>query len=545
VRGAETEYDVVVVGAGLGGLYAVHRFLKQGLRVVALEAAPSVGGVWFHNKYPGARVDVESIDYCYFFSPEIFRAWRWSERYASQKELLAYLNFVADHLDLRPHIRLSTPMTSARWRPREACYEIVAGENKVISASFLVMATGNLSEPRPTDVLPGLDKFRGEWVRTSRWPDRPVATKDRRIAVVGTGSSGVQAIPELAASAAHLYVFQRTANYVVPAQNGPLDDAAFDALAADIEAARARLFRQRAGTTPTLDPPKPAAQYTPEERTARLEAQWRAGGQGMNGVFADQGIDESVNNIVAEFVRGKVRSIVKDPALAETLCATSYPIGSRRLIMDNGYYETFNRDNVTLVNVAESPIEEVTETGIRTRDGFYEVDLIVLALGFQAFRGAIEKVDIRNAQGDTPTTSWGRGPQTLLGLMTAGFPNLFILTGPGSPSVLANMFLINEFHVDWVADCIAYMDASGFATIEPEIEAQERWTEHVVAVAQRLLRLRVNNYMVHVNADGSRVFMPYTGGLDAYVTKANEIAARGYEGFRLTRLPAKADALNG
>jgi cation diffusion facilitator CzcD-associated flavoprotein CzcO len=383
-----------------------------------------------------------------------------------------------------------------------------------------------------------LENFRGEWAQTSRWPESGIATENRRVAVVGTGSSGVQTISAVANKAAHLYVFQRTANYVVPAQNKQLDEERFAAIAGAVPAARTKLFQGRSGITPALDPPKPAAHYLPEEQQARLELQWQAGGQGMNGVFADQAVDASVNEIVANFVRDKVRGIVKDQALAEKLCATSYPIGSRRLIMDDHYYEQFNRENVTLVDTSSEPIVEIVASGIRTRTGIYEVDTIVLALGFNAFTGAINLANIRNEKGEGVTDHWGEGPRTLLGLMTTGFPNLFILTGPGSPSVLANMFLMNEYHVDWVDDCIAFMNANGWDTIEPDANAQARWCETVAEASSRLLRLRTDNYMVHVNSDGGRVFMPYTGGLDAYVAHADRVAATGYEGFQLSRRSA-------
>ncbi len=533
-----TEVDAIVVGAGIGGIYALHRFKQQGLSVLCLESAAGVGGVWFHNRYPGARVDVESSEYCYHFSPELFGEWRWTERYAAQPELLAYFNHVVDRFGLRGDIRLETPMQSARWVPHEARWHVATATGLHFAGRFLVMATGNLSAARDPD-FPGLADFAGEWVQASHWPDRPVDIAGRRIAVIGTGSSGVQTIPVLAAQAEHLTVFQRTPNFSVPARNGPSDGALIDAIAQDVPGRRSHLLATRAAITSGQNPLLPYAAYTEAERTSRLEWQWAQGGQGMNRVFADQGTDQLVNDRVADFVRAKIREIVTNPAVAEKLCPYDHPIGSRRLCVDTDYYATYNRANVTLVDIAADPIERITPTGIQTRAGHYPVDLIVFAIGFNAFRGALDRVDIRNERGATPTGGWQRGPRTLLGLMTSGFPNFFFLTGPGSPSVLSNLVLMNEAHVDWVAGLIAHMTTNGYDTVEPDRTAVEAWTGTVAEAASKLLRLGVKNYMVHVNADdGSRVFMPYIGGLDRYTEIMRDIAANGYPGFRLSQLVA-------
>jgi cation diffusion facilitator CzcD-associated flavoprotein CzcO len=537
-------FDVVVVGAGLGGIYAVHKFSKEGLKVVAFEKSDEIGGVWNYNRYPGARVDVDSIEYTYSFSAELYREWKWAERYASQADLLAYLNHVVDRFDLRGLIRTGTAVTSAQWAPEEQRYIITAGEGQVVSARFLVMATGNLSEPRDA-TLPGLEDFKGLALRSSRWPKEGVDLAGKRVGIVGTGSSSVQATPVIAEQAEHLYVFQRTAHYSVPAQNGPLDEEQWKSYWPDPPGMLrshwkgTKLFGAEGSRSP-LGAPRPAADYTPEEQQARLEAQWEIGGQRLHVVFADQTTNKAANDIVANFVRNKIRQTVKDPALAEKLCPT-YPIGTRRLIMDIGYYEAWNRDNISLVDIRESPIERVTETGIQTRDGHYELDVIVLALGFKAFIGEIDLAGVRNEKGLSPTSGWSKGPRTLLGLMTAGFPNFFTLTGPGSPSVLANLFLQNEYHVDWVADCIRYLDEHGYSSIEPEEAAQDAWTARVAEAALRLLRLQGNDYMVHRNDDGTRVFIPWSGGVDAYTQAADGAAANGYEGFKLRR-PAAREA---
>ncbi|HVX22131.1 MAG TPA: NAD(P)/FAD-dependent oxidoreductase [Acidimicrobiales bacterium] len=520
------EYDVVVVGAGPGGIYGVHRFAQQGLSVLGLEAAGGVGGVWYHNRYPGARVDLYSVDYSYHFSPDIIEKWSWSERYASQAELLDYLDFVADTLDVRRRFLFDTRLTSARWHGADRRWHLRTDTGLEVATRFLVMATGNLSEPRQPP-FPGLDRFRGDWFQTSHWPQGPVALDGRRIGIVGTGSTGVQAVTALGGRASHLYVFQRTANYSVPAQNRPVlpgEQCTPEGVLDEREA----LLAFPAGTH-IPRPEHPLAHYSPDEQQARLEQQWAHGGQGMNAVFADQGTDPATNVVVAEFVRQKIRQTVTDPAVAEALCPYDYPIGSRRLCLDTGYYEQFNRDDVTLVDVRADPIREITPTGLATESAHYDLDVIIFALGFHAFRGALDQADIRNEAGLTPGDAWARGPRTLLGLMTRGFPNLFLPTGPGSPSVLANMILLNEVHMDWIADCIAHMDRRGLATVEPTEEGEASWTAHVAEVASRLLRLNVDNYMVHVNDDdGSRVFMPYAGGLDHYMAMARAEAAGGY-----------------
>ncbi len=526
------EYDVVVVGAGFGGVYGIHRFRQDGLSVLGIEGGSGVGGVWFHNRYPGARVDIDSVVYCYHISNEIYRGWKWKERYAAQPELLEYINYVADTLDLKKHILFNTWMTAGEWQPAEKRYVIKTSTGRTIRAKFLVMATGQLSEARKPP-FPGLDEFKGEWVQTSHWPDREVKLAGRRIGIIGTGSSGVQAVPRLAEQARHLTVFQRSPNYSVPAQNKPLDEATWEMVGADVPAEKARLLKHF-GAQHRPRGTQPASAFTPEEQQAMIEKQWNAGGHAMSAIFSDQTTNAASNELVAEFVRNKIRQTVKDPVVAEKLCPKDHPIGTRRLCLDIGYHETYNRDNVTLVDVREAPIERITATGIQTRDGkHYELDLIVFAIGFDAFKGAVNSANIRNEHGRAPTDHWDRGPQTLLGLMTSGFPNLFMVAGAGSTSVLANMVMVDEHHVDWIADCIQHLKKNGLQSIEPEVGAERDWSQFVADAAGKILRLNVNNYMVHVNKDGSRVFMPYVGGFDKYVALADASAAKGYEGFKL------------
>jgi len=534
----QRDFDAIVVGAGFGGLYGVYRLRQQGLTVLGIEAGGSVGGVWYHNRYPGARVDVESYDYCYYFSEELYRDWQWSEKYATQPEILAYLNHVADRFDIRRHFLFDTWMNGARWHPEGARYYVATSTGLEFTCRFLIMATGQLSAARRPE-FPGLERFKGEWVETQHWPqDREVKLAGRRVGIIGTGSSGVQAIPVVAQAANHLYVFQRTPKFSIPAHNGAIDGTVWSSVKRNVKAERAKLFETPgAGHMPV--PRGAANDFTPEQQQAILEDYWAKGGQSFQAVFSDQAVNEQSNDIIANFVRDKIRSLVEEPQLAEKLCPDDHPFGTRRLIVDTDYYATFNRDNVTLVDIRSHPIVRITKTGIETSDGaHYELDLIIFALGFDAFTGSLYKAHIRNEKGESPADYWRRGPRTLLGLMTRGFPNLFLPTGPGSPSLIANLALQNEYHIDWIADCIAHMDANSFTTVEPNEEAQNKWTAHVAEVSDKLLRRRTNNYMVHVNEDGSRVYLPYAGGMDRYVKFANEIAANGYEGFEFTTVHA-------
>lgn len=526
------EYDVIVVGAGIGGLYGVKRFRDQGLSVLGLEAAPEVGGVWYHNSYPGARVDTQSIYYSYYFDPELYREWNWTERYAVQAELLAYLQHVADRYDLRRLFRFNTRMTSGTWDPRNDRYTVTTDTGETFTGRYLVMATGQLSKGKPP-AFPGLDEFEGEWSLTSDW--RPVTVDDVRVAVVGTGSSGVQATTAISKRASHLYVLQRTPGWIVPVVNGPFDASARDAIAESLEESWTEIL-ESAGGYPTPPPAGKASDFTPEERRAILEKQWAEQPVFVFSVFSDIGTDAEANEVISEFVREKTRARIDDPAVADKLINRIYPIGSRRVVFDTGYYESFNRPNVTLVDVGEDPIERITRTGIRLASGReIEVDTIAFALGFEAFTGAINAANIRNEHGAGPFDHWQRGPQTYLGLMTEGFPNLFMVTGPGSPSTLSgNLNMSTVQHLDFIGELIAATEKRGAHRIEPSHEAVEAWTAHAAEVAEPLLRRQDDYYFVHVNDDGSRIMIPYTGGVGDYVKRCNEIIARDFEGFVLT-----------
>jgi cation diffusion facilitator CzcD-associated flavoprotein CzcO len=530
----EDIFDVAVVGAGFGGIYAAHRFRGKALSTVGIEGASGVGGTWYHNGYPGSRVDTDSVDlYSYLFSREIYDGWQWKERYAAQPELMEHLNWVAHKLDVKSLFRFDTWLRRAQWSSEDQRWHLRTDRGDQIACRYLVMCTGNLSEPKPIP-FPGLDRFRGEWHQTNRWPHQQVQFKGRRVAIVGTGSSGVQAVSVVAEEAEHLYVFQRSPHYAVPARNGPPNLDKQREISRNLDD-----FKEAMLARPTLpfgqDDRKAAAQYTPEERRERMERQWGFGGHGMAYVFEDIGHNLESNDIAAEFVRGKIRQQVNDPVIAERLCP-DYPIGTRRLILEIGYYECFNRDNVTLVDMREDPIREITETGIRTRDSCYELDLIIFALGFRPFLGAIDQAGVANDKGQTLREIWARGPRTVFGLMTPGFPNFFHPTNAGSPSVLGPLILENEFHVDWIADCIAHMRRSGCCTVEATDEGADIWGRKSAAVAEKMIRRQVDNYMVHVNPDdGSRVFQPWGSGMATYVPEVRRMTGRDYEGFRFEK----------
>lgn len=528
------EYSIVVIGAGMGGIYALHRFADLGHDVHGFEGAPGVGGVWYHNGYPGARVDVESDSYSFLFDQDLYAGWDWSERYAAQPEILSYLNYVADRLDVRRNLSLSTWVTSAEWHPQENKYLIKTNTGRTVWARYLVMATGNLSKPRKPDFA-GLDDFEGEWHQTGHWPLTPVEIAGKRVAVIGTGSSGVQAATEIAKTAEHLFVMQRTPNYSIPAHNGPADQAKKVRLSQKVLQFRGEAYATAGGHV--LPPPAgKGTDFSPEEQRQVLETRWAFGGQCLLSTFTDQGTNIEVNNVIADFVRGKIRTMIDDPETAEKLMPTAYPIGIRRLCIDTGYYPIFNQSNVTLVDLRSDPIEHITKTGIKTRDQEYEVDLIVFALGFEAFTGAIDQANVRNEHGQQPSDRWKYKPQTHLGIMTNGFPNLFLLTSVQSPSVLANFFTLNNYHVDFVADIIARAEQKGAVRIEPSLEAEQEWGAHCNSIAEPLLRRAVDNYMVHVNKyDGSRYFIPYAGGFDKYAKQVDEIVSDDYRGFVFTK----------
>lgn len=523
------ELDALVVGAGFAGLYAVHRLRGLGVSVRAFEAGSGIGGTWFWNRYPGARCDIESLEYSYQFSAELQQEWEWSERYATQPEILRYLEHVADRFDLRRDIELSTRVLSAHFDDATGRWSVET-ERGAVSARFCILATGCLSSAN-TPRFPGIDRFEGATYHTGRWPHEGVDFTGRRVGVVGTGSSAIQSIPLFAEQAAHLFVFQRTPSYSIPAHNSPLDPGLVERVKADYPGFRKQNSQRPFGANFPLNE-HGALQVDAEERARTYEARWQEGGLGFFTSFNDLILDRKANDTAAEFVRDKIRSIVKDPAVAETLSPTQV-IGCKRLCVDTGYYATFNRPNVTLVDVAEAPIEEVLPNGLRTSRASYELDCIVFATGFDAMTGAALAIDIRGSEGRSLREKWAEGPVTYLGLGTAGFPNLFLVTGPGSPSVLSNMVPSIEQHVDWIADCIAWLRNRGLERIEATPAAERAWVAHVNEVAGLSLYPSCNSWYLGANIPGKpRVFMPYLG-FPPYVEKCNEVAARSYEGFAL------------
>jgi len=538
-RFAESErrgdVEVLVVGAGFSGLYMLHLIRKLGLPVRLLEAGAGVGGTWYWNRYPGARCDVESTDYQYGFDDDLVQEWTWTERYGSQPEILAYLNHVADRLGLREDIELETRVTRLLFDEPTSRWEVSTDRAETFSARFCVMATGCLSAARLPE-YPGLESFLGSWYHTARWPHEGVDFTEQSVAVVGTGSSAIQVIPLVAEQAARLTVFQRTPNFSVPAHNRPRDPEderrIKETFAEDRRNARQSSMGVFASWVPNE---KSALEVDDAERERTFEAGWNRGGFGFLNTFSDLVTSREANELATRFVHEKIRGIVHDAEVAELLCPTNHPFGTKRLCVDTDYYATYNRDNVTRVDLRRTPIEEVTPTGIRTEVGEIELDAIVFATGFDAMTGAVLDIDIRGRSGLTLAEKWAAGPRTYLGIQTAGFPNLFLITGPGSPSVLSNMIVSIEQHVEWVADCIGYLHELDLAAIEATIAAEDAWVEHSNERAARTLLPEADSWYTGANIPGKpRVFMVYTGGVGAFRRRCTEIAERGYEGFALT-----------
>ena len=525
--------DVVIVGAGFAGLYALHRL--RGLRLTArvFEAGDGVGGTWYWNRYPGARCDVESMDYSYSFSDELQQEWHWTERYASQPEILAYINHVADRFDLRRDIQLDTRVTSAVFDEAGGRWTVETDRGDRVSAQFCIMATGCLSAAQ-VPAIEGLETFAGRWYHTGHWPHEGVDFTGQRVGVIGTGSSAIQSIPIIARQAAHLFVFQRTPNFSVPAQNGPLDAEYERRIKASYAEFRRQARQSRVGFVVERED-RSALEVPPEERARKYEAHWRRGGLGFGATFADLLISQDANDTAADFFRGKIRSIVRDPAVAETLSPRDYPVGTKRLCVDTDYYATFNRPNVSLVDIRRTPIEAIVRDGLRTREATYRLDSLVFATGFDAMTGALLAIDIRGRAGQTLAEKWAAGPRTYLGLAVAGFPNLFAITGPGSPSVLSNMIVSIEQHVDWIADCIGYLRSHDHPCVEATVEAEDAWVAHVNEVGHATLYPRANSWYMGANVPGKpRIFMPYIGGVGTYRQVCDDVAAKGYQGFTLT-----------
>jgi cation diffusion facilitator CzcD-associated flavoprotein CzcO len=529
----QNTFDAIVVGGGFAGIYMLHRLRREGLSVRLLEAADGVGGVWYWNRYPGARCDVESADYSYSFDPELEQEWHWPERFSAQPEIMEYINHVADRLGLRPHIQLSTRVTSAVYQDDAGCWEVRTDQGDSVTTQLLFMATGCLSVARVPD-YPGLERFRGEWFHTGEWPDEPVDLAGKRVGVIGVGSSGTQLIPVVAQEASQLFVFQRTPNFTVPAQNAPVDPAEEAQLKASYRERRAFTRRTASGLNRDMNR-QSALGVSPDERARIYEEYWNGAGFGFILAFSDLMISEEANRTAVDFLNSKVRQTVRDPAVADLLCPEDYPFGAKRPSVDSGFHATFNRDHVTLVDIRRAPIEEITEKGLRTTDGEYELDVLVFATGFDAMTGAVSRIDLRGRDGRELKDKWAAGPRTYLGIATAGFPNLFFIAGAGSPSVLTNVIVSIEQHVEWLGDLVSHMVQDGIHTVEATQAAEDAWVDHVNETANATLYPQANSWYLGANVPGKpRVFMPYTGGLRAYRRKCAEVAAAGYDGFLLT-----------
>ncbi|OLO25743.1 cyclohexanone monooxygenase [Streptomyces sp. MNU77] len=527
-------YDVIVIGAGFAGMYLLHRLRDElGLRVRVYERGEGVGGTWYWNRYPGARCDVESMFYSYSFDPELEQEWEWSERYPAQPEILRYAEHVADRFGLRTDIEFGTSVRGAAYDEASDTWTVTLDGGREASARHLVTAVGCLSASR-VPAFEGIDSFAGPAYHTGRWPHEGVDFTGKRVAVIGTGSSGIQAIPVIARQAAHVTVFQRTANYSVPAHNGPLSDEEQRRIKADYRRLRNEARHSASGVV-SAPPVGPALEVDEAVRRRELDRRWAIGGATFMSAFEDTATDEDANRVSADYVRERIRSIVKDPAVAGLLCPTDHPIGTKRICMDTDYFATYNRRNVTLVSLRDNPFERVTRTGVRAGGTDHAVDAIVFATGYDAMTGPLNSIDIRGLGGVPLREEWAVGPRTYLGVASAGFPNLFMVTAPGSPSVLSNMFVSIEQHVDWITDAIDHAHRAGIRRIEADRRAQDAWVEHVNEVAAGTLHPRAASWYTGANVPGKpRVFMPYIGGVGAYRQICDEVAADGYRGFVLT-----------
>ncbi len=533
------DLDAVVIGAGFAGLRALYRLREMGKRVVVLEASDAIGGVWNHNGYPGARCDVESFDYSYSFSPELEQEWRWTERYATQPEILRYINHVADRFDLRKDIVLQTRMKSARYDEHAARWTIIAEDGREWSTQFLVMCVGQLSTTKAPDYS-GQSTFKGEIIHSGLWPKREVTFADKRVAIIGTGSSGMQMTPVIAKQARRLTVFQRTPNYSIPAANAPVTDEEDQRVKANYRARREQAWNSPTGLG--FKPNKQSAlDATPEEREQVYEAAWHRLGFGFALAYFDILLSKPANDTAADFIRRKIGSVIDDPVTREKLIPKGHPFAARRPSVDSGYFQAFNRDNVELADLREFPILEFTPEGIRTAEKTREFDIVIFATGFDAFTGSLFRPDIVGRGGISLKEKWAAGPVTQLGVGVSDFPNLLIVVGPGSPSLLSNVMVSIEEQIDWLAELLRYMEVNGRVEFEALPEAEQAWVAHVNERAKETLYLTTDSYYNGAEVKGKpRVFMPYSGGVRGYRRFLRQCAEAGYSGFALRSAPAAA-----
>jgi len=540
------DLDAVVLGAGFAGLYTNYALRDQmGLDVQVYEAGDGVGGTWYWNRYPGARCDSESYMYCFSFNKDLMQEWEWSGKYPEQPEILRYLNHVADRFDLRRNIQFNTRVTSAHWNEDTARWEIGTDQGDRVTAKYLITGIGCLSSANVPNIK-GRDTFAGQSYHTGAWPHEGVDFAGKRVGVIGTGSSGVQSIPVIAQTAGHLTVFQRTPQYTIPARHGNVDKAFLDEVKKNYDEIYEKA-RRSTGGLPYDAAERSALEVSDEERTAVYEDAWNQGGfKFLFGSFADISLDRRANDTASEFIRSKIREIVKDPEVAEKLVPVDHPFSSKRPLIDTNYFDTYNRDNVTLVDIRHNPIAEINPAGIKLEDGSqHDLDIIVFATGFDAMTGTFNKIDIQGKGGEKLRDKWAAGPLTYLGVSVAGYPNLFMITGPGSPSVLSNMPVSIEQHVEWITGAIRHMEANGLDVMEADAQAEADWVAHVNEIASQTMFMLADSWYLGANIPGKpRVFMPYPGGVGAYREKCDDVTAKGYEGFHLSahHEPATATA---
>jgi len=525
--------DALIVGAGFSGLYALHLLRKQGLSVRAYEAGDDIGGAWYWNRYPGARCDSESEIYCYSFSDEILQEWEWTERFPDQAEILEYFDFVDSKLDLRKDVQFNTRIDAGDFDPDTSRWTIRLDDGKLVSVKYLVLSCGVLTAASTPD-FKGLDQFKGKVIHTSQWPHEGVDFTGQDVGIVGTGSSGVQAVPVIAEQARHLTVFQRTPAFYIPARNVPMDPEQWRKIKETYSEMWEKAKHMPMGIPYDRDP-RSAFDLTPEEREDFFETRWQEGGNKfLRTSFRDVGTDKAANDVVVEYLHRKIREAVDDPVIAEKLIPKGFPVGTKRVCTGTDYLEAFNRDNVTLVDVKSSPIQEITKDGVKTGDEEYKIDCLVLATGFDAMTGAFTRIDLRGLEGSTLKEKWEDGAKTYLGIMTAGFPNMFMVTGPQSPSALCNVPTAIEQHVEWITDCINYMQTGGHSTIDANPGAEKEWGEHCTELGNQTLFPQTDSWYMGANIPGKpRDFLVYIGGLDKYRDLCDEVAASGYKSLQL------------
>ncbi len=526
-----SQYDVAIVGAGFAGIYMLHRAKEQGLQARVFEAGSGVGGTWFWNRYPGARCDIPSVEYSYQFSDELQQEWTWTEKYATQDEILRYAEHVVDRFGLRDDMQFNTKILSAEFSEDTHRWQLQTSTNESVEAKYVVMATGCLSVPNFPNI-DGLDNFEGPVYHTGLWPHEGVDFTDKKVCVIGTGSSAIQSTPIIAGEAESLTIFQRTPNYSIPAWNEPLDPD----YVADIKS-RYREYRdenwQRGFGADFRDNDQSALEVSDEERLAEYEARWEKGGLAFLAAYNDLVFDDNANATARDFFKDKIAARVDNAELADKLIP-DFPIGCKRLCVDTDYYEIYNQDHVRLVDLKETPIESISSGTVKTANESFDADMLVLATGFDAMTGAVTNIDIKGRGGRTLKEKWSEGPRAYLGLATEGFPNMFLVTGPGSPSVLSNMLPSIEHHIEWISDCIAYLNDNQVGLIDVESAAEDAWVDHVNEVGDATVYPRCNSWYLGANVEGKkRVFMPYLG-VPPYVEKCQEVVDKGYEGFKLS-----------